>query len=125
LPLSGCHPYGHHWVQQRVANADGSPLISVVPATPAGSQQSLAIAEAPQHHHLQQPAQNHMLLAHRVPRGTPPPSNPIEMDLSTPPLVQQDLTPSSGKSKRVAFGPRLDCEKCRQGEIHFAHVHYE
>jgi len=122
------HPYGHHWVE-RVRNADGGPLINVLPATPAVSQQSLAIPEAPtgpgvEHHHHPQSAQNHLLQAPRAPSGTPPLSDPTGMSSSTPPLVH-DLSSSTGKNKRVAFGPRLDCEKCRQGEIHFAHVHYE
>jgi hypothetical protein len=126
--LSSRHPYGQHWLQQRVRNADGSPLINVVPATPAGSQQSLSMTEAPGHggENCHPPStQNHMLQAHHAPRGTPPLSHSTGMSISTSPSAQQDLSSSGGKNKRVAFGPRLDCGKCRQGETHFAHVHYE
>lgn len=125
--LSSRHPYGRHWLQQRARNVDGSPLINVVPATPADSQQSLSVAEPTGVEHYHPPVPNHMLQAHHVPRRSPPLSDSTGMCLPTTPLVQQDLSPfnPTGKNKRVAFGPRLNCEKCRLGEIHFAHVHYE
>jgi hypothetical protein len=119
--LSSRHPYGQHWLQQRVRKADGSLLINVVPATPADSQQSLSMVST------SHGVEDYRPPAHHLPRGSPPLSDPTGIGLSTPPLVQQDLSPfnPTGKNKRVAFGPRLNCEKCRLGEIHFAHVHYE
>jgi len=118
--LSSRHPYGQQWVQQPVRNVDGSPLINVLPATPADSQHSLSMTEAPIH------AVENMLHVNHVPRGSPPLSDSTGMSISTPPSSQQDLSPfHPGRNKRVAFGPRLNCEKCRQGEIHFAHVNYE
>lgn len=124
------HPYGQHWPRERARNADGSPLINVVPATPADSLHSLPMTGAPTghgvdpSHHHHQFAQNNMLEPPRGRNATPPLPDPNDMDSSR----SQDSSSSShaaGKSKRVAFGPRLDCEKCRQGEMHFAHVQYE
>jgi len=119
LPNPSRHPYGH---QHRLRNADGSPLINVVPATPADSQHSLPMPTNHGIEHHPNPALNHMLQAPLVPRGSPPPSDPTGM---RPQDLSLSTQQQAGKNKRVAFGPRLDCEKCRQGEIHFAHVHYE
>jgi len=115
---SSRHPYGQQWVQQPVRIADGSPLINVLPATPADSQHSLSMTEA----HIGHAVEN-MLQVDHVPRRSPPLSDSTGIGVSA---VQQDLSPfHPGRNKRVAFGPRLNCEKCRQGEIHFAHVQYD
>lgn len=126
--LSNHHPYGIHWVQERMRHADGSPLINVVPATPADSVQSLSMTEVSTVHGDPTSTQMQLLQALHTSTGTPPPSDPSSMSASQTSGIHQDPSlsmQSTGKNKRVAFGPRLDCEKCRLGETHFAHVHYD
>ncbi|PPQ66457.1 hypothetical protein CVT26_011215 [Gymnopilus dilepis] len=54
--------------------------------------------------------------------STPPPSSPVPMAISPTNSLSQ-LAPSSPKmaKRRIVFGPRSNCDKCRRGEKHFIH----
>ncbi|KDR81782.1 hypothetical protein GALMADRAFT_90103 [Galerina marginata CBS 339.88] len=60
-------------------------------------------------------------LMYSVPQpSTPPPSSPVPMAISPTISFSQVVSPMTSK-RRVVFGPRANCEKCKAGERHFIH----
>jgi len=126
------HPYGT-WAQtsSRVADSSG-PMINIVPATPAHSQQSLILHETPAQsvNPLSHRGQTQfMLQAQRERVATPPLSESTAMSAAAAAKASFHQEPALnhlvGTKRRITFGPRLDCEKCKQGEVHFTHFDYQ
>lgn len=82
------------------------PMMNVVPAAPIQAPEELA-------------SFGRNLSRVSVPQpSTPPPSSPIPMAISP----TASLTQIGSSRRRVAFGPRANCDKCRLGAPgHFTH----
>lgn len=120
------HPYGA-WAQTSSGDPSG-PMINIVPATPAHSQQSLTLHETPAQTLSHRGQAQLMLQAQRERVATPPLSESTAMGAAAAKVsCHQEPAPNhlAGPKRRITFGPRLDCEKCKQGEAHFTHFDYQ
>jgi len=81
------------------------PMMNVVPAAPIQEEHTSFGRNLSQRVSVPQPS-------------TPPPSSPIPMAISP----TASLTQIGSSRRRVAFGPRANCDKCRLGAPgHFTH----
>ena len=89
-----------------------TPLMNVAPATP------LNRAQVPEEH-TGSVGRNSSEQVYSTPRpSTPPPASPVPMAISPTISAAQIGSPR----RRVVFGPRANCDKCRLGAPgHFAH----
>ncbi|PPQ81214.1 hypothetical protein CVT25_015738 [Psilocybe cyanescens] len=108
------HPYGTRYAE-RMNGATIPPLINVVPATPVGVQHS-------SQNRVDGSTSSSGLIYSLSQPSTPPPSDIAPMAISPVTTFAQLASPVAPK-RRVVFGPRSNCEKCRAGERHF--IHYE
>ncbi|KAF9566302.1 hypothetical protein CPC08DRAFT_704041 [Agrocybe pediades] len=89
------------------------PHINVIPSTPVTGTQPM------NHNHM---ANSPSLLYSTANPSTPPPESAMPMSISP----NSSFRATSPRPKRrVVFGPRANCEKCRLGERHFSHFVYD
>ncbi|KAF8911070.1 hypothetical protein CPB84DRAFT_1842324 [Gymnopilus junonius] len=118
-PSTPRHSYATRYSERMQASA----IINVVPATPLNSQQY--VHHPPEAQGVGAINPNPGLVFSASLPSTPPPPGPIPMAISPTNTFAQLAPPSSQRTakRRVVFGPRANCEKCRLGEKHF--IHYE
>uniref|UniRef100_A0A8H7Y512 Uncharacterized protein n=1 Tax=Psilocybe cubensis TaxID=181762 RepID=A0A8H7Y512_PSICU len=108
------HQYSTRYAE-RVFGPTVPPLINVVPATPISVQH-------PSQHRVDSSDNSSGLMFSLSQPSTPPPSDIAPMSVS-PAASFAQLGSVMSPKRRVVFGPRSNCEKCRAGERHF--IHYE
>ncbi|KAJ3500863.1 hypothetical protein NLJ89_g9601 [Agrocybe chaxingu] len=135
-------PHRHHYgtrYAERLQASLGTPQINVVPATPVNpplhqtQQQSPAQAPAHAEMHVGQSGPDLFRAGNETRPSTPPPSGSSPTPMAISPTVSfaqissasmgmsmSPATPTAAK-RRVMFGPRTGCEKCRMGIKHFTH----
>jgi len=124
VPSAPRHSYPTRYAERMQASAN-PPHINVALATPVNGQlhphyppQAQGVLNPPS-----APGTGFVFSALRS--SIPPPSSPVPMAISPTSSFAQLAPPSSPRTtkRRVVFGPRANCEKCRLGEKHF--IHYE
>lgn len=111
---SSRHQYGTRYAE-RMHGPTIPPLINIVPATPVTVQH-------PSQHRVDGSGSSSGFMFSLSQPSTPSPSDIAPMAISPVASFAQLASPMSPK-RRVVFGPRSNCEKCRAGERHF--IHYE
>ncbi|CAA7265432.1 unnamed protein product [Cyclocybe aegerita] len=135
-------PHRHHYgtrYAERLQASLGPPQINVVPATPVNAplhqtqQQNAAQAPGQPEIHAGQSGPDPFRVGSETRPSTPPPSDSSPTPMAISPTISfaqissasmsmsmSPATPTAAK-RRVMFGPRTGCEKCRMGIKHFTH----